>query len=103
MKTDAKPFFSGAQLDTLVALIERGPLDDGDVPSKSGRDDLIERGLAVRIVVKMEDGFTAANYAGKQAYKAYFGTSLGGQADTLTEARANRLAESALRSFGVAQ
>ena len=38
----------GAELDTLIALVEQGPLWDGDLPSKTGRDCLIERGLAVR-------------------------------------------------------
>lgn len=28
----------GAELDTLVALVEQGPLWDGDLPSKTGRD-----------------------------------------------------------------
>jgi hypothetical protein len=41
----------GAELDTLIALVEHGPLWDGDLPSKTGRDCLIERGLAVRVVL----------------------------------------------------
>lgn len=91
---------TGAELDTLVALVECGPLWDGDIPSKVGRDDLIERGLAVRVIVRMEDGYTAATYAGRDAYKEHYGTSLGGGADTLAEARANRIARRAIRSAG---
>lgn len=87
---------TGAELDNLVALIECGPCEDGDVPSKSGRDSLISRGLAVRIVIKMADGYTAATYAGRDAYKAHFGTSLGGPADTIREAFANRIARRAI-------
>jgi hypothetical protein len=96
---DAPDTFTGAELDTLVALVEAGPLFDGDVPSKSGRDSLIERGLAVRIVQNLEDGYTAATYAGRDAYTAHFGTALGGQADTMREARANRIAKRAMHAL----
>ena len=61
---------TGAEKDTLIALVEQGPLWDGDVPSKTGRDSLLARGLAVRVVVKGEDGWQAATYAGRDAYKA---------------------------------
>lgn len=89
---------TGAEIDTLAALVEHGPLWDGEVPSKSGRDDLIDRGFAVRVMVKGEDGHTAATYAGRDAYKHHFGTALGGEADTVAEAKANRLARRAIRS-----
>lgn len=39
---------SGAALDTLWCLFAHGPTEDGDVPSKSGRDELVSRGLADR-------------------------------------------------------
>lgn len=51
---------TGAEKDTLIALVEQGPLWDGDVPSKQGRDSLVRRGLAVKVVVKGEDGWQAA-------------------------------------------
>lgn len=89
---------SGAEIDTLIALIEHGPLWDGDVPSKRGRDDLIDRGLAVRILVNGSDGYTAATYRGRDAYKERYGTSLGGVADTVAEAMANRIAMRAIKS-----
>lgn len=89
---------TGGEIDTLVALVEEGPLWDGDVPSKAGRDALISSGLAVRVVVKGEDGNTAATYAGRDAYKSYFGTSLGGPADTIAEAKASRLARRAINN-----
>lgn len=85
-------------VDTLVALVEHGPLWDGDVPSKSGRDKLITAGLAIRVVVKGEDGYTAATYQGRDAYKKEFGTALGGGADTVAEAKANRLTQRVLRN-----
>lgn len=82
---------TGAEVDTLIALVERGPLWDGDVPSKCGRDGLIERGYAVRVVVKGEDGWQAATYAGRDAYKDRY-PSADSPADTIKEARINRLA-----------
>lgn len=84
---------TGAETDTLVALIEAGPLWDGDVPSKRGRDSLIARGWAVRVVVKGEDGYTAATYAGRDAYTARYDN-----ADTIREATAMRKARRALSS-----
>lgn len=93
---------TGAEIDTLVALIECGPLSHGYEPSKSARDSLIERGLAVSIVNKLEDGWTAATLAGRDVYKASFGTSLGGEADTMREAYSSRLARRAIHSAGSA-
>lgn len=86
---------TGGEKDTLIALVERGPLWDGDVPSKVGRDSLIAQGLAVRVVVKGEDGWQAATYAGRNAYKAMF-PGPDGEADTIKEARANRLSRRAI-------
>lgn len=88
----------GACIDTLVALVEEGPLWDGNVPSKRGRDELIDLGLAVRVVANTprdgwSDGYVAATYAGRDAYKAYFG-----QSDTMKEARSLRIARRELRS-----
>ena len=39
---------SGAAWDTLWAMFKRGPLHDGDMPSKTGRDWLVEQGFAER-------------------------------------------------------
>ncbi|TFW15942.1 hypothetical protein [Duganella callida] len=66
---------TGAEIDTLIALIERGPLQHGEEPSKSGRDSLIQRGLAVSIVHKLEDGWTAATLAGVKAATNWIGYS----------------------------
>ena len=90
--------FTGAELDTLVALVERGPLEDGDVPSKSGRDSLIERGLAVRIV-GLDYWRVRATYEGAEAYKKYFGTTLGTEFVTIYEARASRIAQRTLQNL----
>ena len=58
----------GFCFDSLCALIERGPVRDGDIPSKSGRNELIERGYAVRVINNGEEGFTAATPMGMQLY-----------------------------------
>lgn len=88
---------SGAEVDTLIALVEQGPLWDGDVPSKSGRDSLLQKGLAVRIVVNGADGYQAATYAGRDAYKARY-PSADSAADTIGEARVNRMATRAINA-----
>jgi hypothetical protein len=88
---------TGAETDTLIALVECGPLWDGDVPSKTGRDSLLEQGLAVRVVVKGEDGWQAATYAGRDAYKALY-PGPDGPADTINEAKVNRTMRRAINS-----
>ena len=71
------------QVDTLVALVESGPLFDGDVPSPTARNELIELRVAARVIVNGDDGYTAATYFGRDVYKARFGSALGGRADAL--------------------
>ena len=73
---------TGGQVDTLVALVEKGPLWPGDRPSKIARDELVELGLADHIVAHGEDGYSAATYAGRDIYKKLFGNS-----DTISEAQ----------------
>jgi hypothetical protein len=88
---------TGSEKDTLIALVEQGPLWDGDVPSKQGRDALVQQGLAVRVVVKGEDGWQAATYAGRDAYKALY-PGPDGPADTIAEATVNRQTRRAISS-----
>ena len=59
----------GDELDTLRCAFEKGPLWDGDVPSKSARDQLVDDGLMEKVVVKGEDGFNACTYRGAWAYR----------------------------------
>ena len=80
---------NGAERDTLIALVERGPLWDGDVPSKQGRNSLIERRMATKVIVNGEDGWQAATYAGRDAYRALY-PGPDGPADTISEAKVNR-------------
>jgi hypothetical protein len=94
---DRRPILTGAEKDTLIALVEQGPLWDGDVPSKQGRDALVRRGLAAQIMVKSDDGWQAATYAGRDAYRALF-PGPDGPADTTNEAKANRFTRRAINS-----
>ncbi len=65
----AKGLNSG-QRDTLRALVECGPCFDGDVPSKTDRDELIHLGLASKAVIKNNQwGYTVATYFGGFVYK----------------------------------
>ena len=55
---------SSGHRDVLRQLVNNGPVWDGDICSKSHRDDLMDWGLASRACVKGEQGFTVANYRG---------------------------------------
>lgn len=83
------------EVDTLTALVENGPLWAGDLPDDRSASSLIGRGMATRTLVKMEEGYTAVTPRGRDAYCRIFGTSLGGAADSVAEAYANRLAQAA--------
>lgn len=48
----------------LRHLIKNGPVEAGDVISKTCRDDLVRWGLAVRVLVRGQWGYTAATYTG---------------------------------------
>lgn len=60
---------TSAEKYTLHVLLLNGPLDDGDVPSKQGRDLLIEKDLAVKTIVKASDGYQVATYLGRDVFK----------------------------------
>lgn len=51
-----------AQREVLTQLLFQGPVYDGNIPSKSARDDLISYGLAARVCFLGEQGYTAATY-----------------------------------------
>lgn len=65
-ETAAKREFAAAVpkavIETLCKLVENGPVHDGDIPSKEARGHLFLWELAVRVLVKGEQGFTAATY-----------------------------------------
>ncbi len=54
--------------DVLIQLIENGPVDDGDIASKSARDALIERGFAAKVIINRQEAGTCATYFGRELY-----------------------------------
>lgn len=55
--------------DTVRVCFEKGPIDDGDVPSKSSRDKLLNDGFVSKVVVKGQEGYNACTYKGGMAYR----------------------------------
>jgi hypothetical protein len=47
-KTPSPYTLTGGAVDTYAALFKMGPLRDGVIPSKTGRDQLVSEGLADR-------------------------------------------------------
>lgn len=69
--TDLWNGLSGAARDVLRCLFDKGPTWDGNVPSKLGRDELLEKGLAVKMCMqKGEQGFQALTYKGHSVHTA---------------------------------
>jgi len=66
----ARQSLSGAEVDTLHALINAGPVWDGDLPSKAGRNNLVDLGLATKCVCKGQQGFQVATYRGWNVFFA---------------------------------
>ena len=60
---------NGVERDCIRAGYNHGPLFDGDVPSKSGRDSLLEKGYMSKVVVKGEDGYNACTHKGAWAHR----------------------------------
>lgn len=56
----------GGEIDTLFKLVEYGPQQDGDLPSKSGMIGLIQKGLAEKDYLK-----AAPNFATSLGIKAW--------------------------------
>lgn len=56
-----------AEKDTLKAIYEHGPTDDGGVLSKVDRDSLISLGLVTRIVTREEGSLNACTVKGNHA------------------------------------
>lgn len=61
---------TSAQREVLGQLVRSGPVWDGDVVSKSARDDLLRWGLASRAHYRGEQGYTVANYLGGHVHGA---------------------------------
>jgi len=63
---------SGAR-DTLIGLVRNGPVWDGDLPCKTGRDTLIRLGLAAKAVKEGKQGYQVATYKGWDVCKHWDG------------------------------
>lgn len=57
--------------EALYQLHSHGPVWDGDVISKSERDELLFIGACEKVCVKGEDGFNACTYAGRSLLSIY--------------------------------
>lgn len=57
--------------EQLWQLHSRGPLWDGDVISKSDRDELLRIGACAKVCVKGEDGFNACTYFGRSLLRIF--------------------------------
>jgi hypothetical protein len=77
---------TGAPLELLVQIVENGPLRETSL-AQPARDELIALGMVARCVVKLDDGYLAATYDGRDAYKRAF------QGSTIREAHAKRMAQ----------
>lgn len=59
----------GQERACIRASYDHGPLYDGDVPSKSGRDRLLVKGYMAKVVVKGVDGYNACTHKGAWAHR----------------------------------
>lgn len=57
--------------EPLFQLCERGPVWDGDLISKSARDQLLDVGACSKAIIKGEDGFQVATYFGGYLLKVF--------------------------------
>lgn len=55
--------------DCIISSWMKGPLFDGDIPSKSSRDTLVSEKFMAKVVVKGQDGYNACTYLGQRAYR----------------------------------
>lgn len=62
-------FLYPGQIETLRVIHDKGPLFDGDVPSKVARDFLLTTGLVTKIVVKGVEGFNACTSKGSRVFR----------------------------------
>ena len=69
-----KDFLNGGELDTLYQLALNGPLESGDMPSKSGFIGLCDKGLAYRDVPSYLGFITDSGMDYFKKYKWYKGT-----------------------------
>jgi hypothetical protein len=76
---------TNTQLEALTELVEHGPVEESFL-DRLTREQLIELGFAIRIVVRGADGYLAATHQGRDMYKWAYD-----EADSLAEAIRFRL------------
>lgn len=62
---------SAIELETLRFLHNKGPIWDGNLPSKSARDTLVEKGLAIRMIHQGQGGHQACTDRGRGLLRAF--------------------------------
>jgi len=58
-----------AERACIRASYKHGPLFDGDLPSKSARDRLLDKGHMVKVVANGQDGYNACTHNGAWVYR----------------------------------
>lgn len=58
-----------AERDCIIACYKNGPIFDGDVPSKTGRDSLLKKGHMAKVIVQGKYGYNACTYKGAWAHR----------------------------------
>ena len=76
---------TGAEIDTLIAAVERGPLQAGGLPSKAGRDGLLSLGFIAEVVIDKDYWYYAATPKGLRWYLDRY------KAGNIRDARDNRI------------
>lgn len=76
---------TGAEIDTLVSLVERGPLQPGGIPSKVGLNGLLTAKFSVQVVIDQDVSSYAATMTGLEWYLQHY------QAENIKDAKTNRL------------
>jgi hypothetical protein len=80
---------SANAIATLHQLVAQGPVWDGNLISKAGRDELVKLGAASKIIYFKKDGYQACTYMGAHMFrKLMFDPATGLEQDTLKEALA---------------
>ena len=65
---NANQILTGGEIDTLYAIVERGPLRNDDLPSKSGRNGLMSLGFIQEIIRPNGEQFFAVTPIGVHWY-----------------------------------
>lgn len=63
---------AGFIIDAFQQALRSGPLADGDLVSKAGRDFLLEEGLMVKVLVNGEQGYQALTYKAFDLKRIYY-------------------------------